>query len=266
MINKLKKGYRFVREKYDLLTLKKYTTIAGTLVFFFIMSVVPLAFWLTLLFGRLPIDVEKLFEFPVFHAIKDVLYYIREEAENATTGASVFLALTTLYSSTNLFYQMRKSGEIIYNYHKENRGLFVRLGALILMACLMVAAGVFVATFALGTFLFSKLFSPAVQTLATFALLFALSFGLVFLLNIYICPYRVKAGKFLRGTLVTVCMWTVALIGFRVYLSVGNVTKLYGALSTVIVFLLWLYIMMICFIVGAILNSEKIVKGRVKKL
>lgn len=34
--------------------------------------------------------------------------------------------------------------------------------------------------------------------------------------------------------------------------------KLYGALSAIIVFMLWLYVLMICFVVGVIFNSEKI--------
>ena len=265
-MNKLKKAYDFVRRKYALLSLKKYTTIAGTLVFFFIMSVVPLAFWLTLLFGRLPFDTRKVLDLPVFYSVKEVLSYIRKEAESATAGASVFLVLTTLYSSTNLFYQMRRSGEIIYEYTSEPRGFFVRLGALLLMACLMAIAILFVGVFAVGTYLFTRIFSRPVAWVLTIVLLFVLSFLLVFFLNIYVCPYRVNVKKFLPGTLVTVVAWTAALIGFRIYLYIGNLSKLYGALSALIVFLLWLYIMMICFIVGVIFNSEKITDGEEKKL
>ena len=56
----------------------------------------------------------------------------------------------------------------------------------------------------------------------------------------------------------TIVAWMIAVIGFSVYIKVGNVGRLYGALSTVIVFLLWLYILMIGFIMGVIVNSEKI--------
>ena len=93
----------------------------------------------------------------------------------------------------------------------------------------------------------------------------ALSFALVFLLNVYICPYKTKLRRFLPGTCVTVGAWGIALIGFAVYLKIGGLNKLYGALSALIVFLLWLYIMMICFIVGVIVNSEKIKRGKKKK-
>lgn len=45
-----------------------------------------------------------------FESVKTILLYIREEADNATTGASVILIATTLYSSTNLFTICEKAG------------------------------------------------------------------------------------------------------------------------------------------------------------
>ena len=95
-MEKLRGLYRYLREKYDLLSLKKYTTLAGTLVFFLIMSIVPLSFWLTLLIGKLPIQTEEVLALPLFDSVKDILLYVQREAANATAGASVILIFTTL--------------------------------------------------------------------------------------------------------------------------------------------------------------------------
>lgn len=238
--------------------MKKYTTIAGTLVFFLIMSIVPLTFWLSLIIGRLPIDMERILELSVFDSVQNILSYVQKEAQNATTGASVFLLITTLYSSTNLFYQMRRSGEIIYDYRRIKKGLHLRIGALVLLLIVMAAVVIFSLLFALGAYMFSRLPSQW-EMVADYTLLTALSFLLVYLLNMYVCPYKAHIKRFLPGTLITVLSWIVAVIGFSVYIKVSNMDRLYGALSTVIVFLLWLYILMICFIVGVILNSEKII-------
>ncbi len=264
-MERVKRAYRYTKEKYRLLTAKRYTTLAGTLVFFLIMSIMPLAFWLTLILGRLPIDTSKLLSLSVFSSVKKVFDFVQKEALNATTGASVVLIITTLYSATNLFYQIRRSGEIIYDFHEERMGLRLRLGALVLLIIVMAGAVAFLLVFALGSFLFSRLLSSAWERAADYALLVALAFLLVLLLNMYICPYKEKAQSFLLGTLVTVGAWTVAVVGFSLYLRIGNVSRLYGALSTVIVFLLWLYILMICFIVGVILNSEKILAKQEKQ-
>lgn len=261
-MGRLRKVYGFFKDKYELLSLKKYTTIAGTLVFFLIMSIVPLSFWLTLLIGKLPIDTERILALPVFESVKNMLTYVQKEAMNATTGVSVILLVTTLYSSTNLFYQIRRSGEIIYDFRRKKHGLKLRLGALVLLLVVMALVIAFLLLFALGSSLFSRLLSSTWERVADYVLLIALSFMLALLLNMYICPYKAKIRRFLPGSFVTVLLWIVAVIGFSVYLKISNVDRLYGALSTIIVFLLWLYILMICFIIGVILNSEKIIEEK----
>ncbi len=257
-MEKVKKAYSFVREKYRVLTRKKYTTIAGTLVFFFIMSIVPLTFWLTLLIGRLPISADKVLQLPVFSSVQNILGYVQEEAKNATASVSVVLIFSTLYSSTNLFYQMRRSGEIIYGYNRLRPGFRVRIGALALTFIIMLMFIVFFAVFALGTFVFSRFLPLFWERFADYTLLLVLAFALVWLLNMYVCPYKTPMRSFLPGTAITLAAWVVAVIGFSVYLKITNMDKLYGALTTLIVFLLWLYVLMICFIGGVILNSESV--------
>lgn len=264
-MEKLRSLYRYLRGKYALLTQRKYTTLAGTLVYFLIMSIVPLSFWLTLLVGKLPIDVDEVLSLPIFESVKDILVYARNEASNATTSASVVLVFTTLYSATNLFYQIRRSGEIIYDYRHETQGLKLRLGALILLIMVMSLAVAFLLIFAFSSFLFSRFLSRRWQLLADYVMLATVSFFLVLLLNMYACPYKANIRYFLIGTLLTVALWTIAVVGFSVYLRFSNLTRLYGALSAVIVFLLWLYILTICFIVGVIFNSERIIVAKKQK-
>lgn len=261
-MEKLRSLYKYLKEKYALLTQRKYTTLAGTLVYFLIMSIVPLSFWLTLLVGKLPIDIDEVLSLPIFESVKDMLVYVRNEASNATTSASVVLVFTTLYSATNLFYQIRRSGEIIYDYRHETQGLKLRLGALILLIMVMSLVVVFLSIFAFGSFVFSRLLSRRWQLIADYVLLAAVAFLLVLLLNMYVCPYKASMRYFLVGTLLTVALWIIAVVGFSVYLRVSNLTRLYGALSAVIVFLLWLYILTVCFIVGVIFNSERILAAK----
>lgn len=256
----------WLRKKYALLAEKKYTTIAGTLVFFLLLSIVPLTFWLTLLFGRLNVGTESVLDLPVFESVRDVLLYIREEAAQATTGASVFLVATTLYSATNLFYHMRRSGELIYSYRRKKHGLLVRLGAVLLLFAVMVIVAASAVLLAGSAFVFARLFPRWLELVADYVLLLLVAFGVVWLLNAYICPYRVKFREFLPGTAITVGAWAVALAGFAIYLKIGNMSRLYGALSAVIAFMLWLYVLMICFVSGVILNSERIYARESKTL
>jgi membrane protein len=117
---------------------------------------------------------------------------------------------------------------------------------------------IFLLLFALGAFVFSRLLSSVWERILDYVLLAVLSFLLVMLLNVYICPYKVHFKRFLWGASITLVAWALAVFGFSVYIKISNVGRLYGALSAVIIFLLWLYVLMICFIVGVIINSEKI--------
>lgn len=257
----LRRIYQFGKEKYALLVSKKYTTLAGTLVYFFIMSIVPLSFWLTIFIGKLPVDIDRILALPVFESVKDILVYVRQEALKATASISIILLITTLYSSTTFFYQMRRGGEIIYDYRRAKKGLRVRAGALVLLIICMIMLVAFLLLVALGTFLFARYLPNAWEKVADYILLAGLSFLLVLLLNVYVCPYKSNWKDFILGTLITVAAWIVAVIGFSFYIKIGNVGRLYGALSTAIVFLLWLYILMIGFIIGVIFNSEKITRA-----
>lgn len=264
-MKKLRRFYCFLRDKYRFLALKKYSTLAGTLVFFLVMSMVSLAFWLTIFIGKLPISVGRIFRLSVFSSVKNILVFVRREASNATTGVSVLLLVTSLYSATTLFYQMRRSGELIYEFQSRNTGLRLRIGAALLLFIVMFAVGFLLLLFTACTLLFARVLSPFWETIADYALLAVLSSALVLLLNTYICPYRAPLKRFLPGTVFTVLAWCVAVTGFGVYLRIGNISRLYGALSAVIVFMLWLYVLMLCFIVGVIVNSEKIVNERMKR-
>lgn len=261
-MEKLRAVVRWFKRKYALLTARRYTTLAGTLVFFLLTSLLPLAFWLSLLVARLPFNGEEILHLRLFGSVSDVLLYVQKEARAATAGASVVLVLTTLYASSNLFYQMRRSGEMIYGVREEGRFFRLRLGALVLLIIVLAAAVVLLVAFAVGHILFARLLSRTWELVADYALLGAAAFGLCLLLNMYTCPYKAKVRQFFFGTAFSVSAWFCTGVGFSLYLKISNIRRLYGALSTLILFLLWLYALTLCFVVGVILNSEKILKER----
>ena len=257
--------WAYILKKYRLLSEKKYTTIAGTLVFFLLMSLVPMLFWATLLLGKLHVETPNTFHLPGMNEVGSLLDYIRQEAQNATSGASIFLLITSLYSATNLFYQMRKSGEIIYAVPYRAQGIKTRLtavGVLFLMMALIVLT---LFAFTLISMFVSRFFGVNAESVLRYLLLATLGFLLVFFLNVYICPYRASPKCFIWGSILTVVAWALAIIGFAVYLKVSNMGRLYGALTAVIVFLLWLYVLTLCFVAGVIFNSEQVLSVRRKR-
>ena len=263
---RLQSAVRGVRAAFDYLSSKKYTTLAGTMAFFLVMSVVPFLFWLTLLFGKLHIDYEPILELEFFADFKEIILYFRDAAESATAGASVVLLATTLYSSTNLFYHMRRSGEIIYECGRRKAALLVRLSALVLIFAVMLLLLAGVSLFLLGTALLPRILPSFAAQIAVYALFGAVVFALLLLLNVYICPYRVGVSDVVWGSLLTLLLGGIASFGFSVYVRFSSIERLYGAAVFLILFLLWLYVLMTCFVVGVILNCYLLERDKKQKI
>lgn len=253
------------RGAYSVLADNKYTTIAGTLVFFLVLSLVPLLFFLTLIFGG-SISAEQLFELELFDWAKGLIGYLNEHASGASAGAGIFFLVTTFWSGTGFFYHLRRSGEIICGITMGKKGWRLRLSAVVftLLAILVIAlsGGVVVGANLLTRSLpvwFSRVIVYSVVTVFGF-------FG-AWILNAYACPYRATPADTALGSVLTAVSWLIASVVFRIYLAFSNPAKLYGALSAVIVFLLFLYWIMICFTAGMIYNFRRMKpKARREKL
>ena len=110
---------------------KRFSTIAGTLVYFLLMSIAPFILWLTLVCGN--VDIERFISHELFDSVSPFLRYLKSSAESAAGGAGIIFLLTTLYSSTNFFYHLRRSGELIYNSSRVKGGLKLRLASVVLI-------------------------------------------------------------------------------------------------------------------------------------
>ena len=254
--NPIVTAYDRCRRALETLSRNRYTTLAGTLVFFLILSIVPFFFWLTLIFGSAGIPTEAILELELFDWASDLLLFLKQNAEGATTGVSVLFLATTLWSSSGFFYHLRRSGEIIYCYTREKKGWKVRLSAFLFTFCVLlffvVAGGTVVGAVIVGRYL-----NPLISYPVIYSLVLVFGFFAAWILNAYICPYRAAPSDTVFGSLYTAIAWLVASAAFAVYLRFANTARLYGALSTVVVFLLWLYWLMICFTAGVIYNRYR---------
>ncbi len=250
----LRRAVLRARHAYGVLAAHRYSTVAGTLAFFLITSVAPFLFWLTLLFGRAGGGV--LLQTELFGGAGELFAFLKDNAEGAAGGASIFFLATTLWSSSGFFYHLRRSGEIVYGSERVQRGWRVRLSALLftfgVLLFFAVAGALLFAGVAAGRFL-----SPWVAYPVRYALVLVVGFFTAWLLNAYICPYRISPADTAVGSAITALLWLAASAAFSVYLAFTDRERLYGALAFVIVFVLWVYWMMICFVAGAVYSRYK---------
>lgn len=243
---------------------KQFSTIAGTLVYFLLMSIAPFTLWLTLVFGN--VDADKVLSHELLESVSPFLRQLKSSAESAAGGAGIILLVTTLYSSTNFFYHLRRSGEIIYGSPKRKSGLKLRLSALFMIFSVFVLGAVIAALTVTGKRLLEKLMPFYIADVISYVFLAALAYLAALVLNLFACPYRLRAEEASTGSLLTTALWLVCLIGFTVYLQFANPERLYGKIASLIIFLLWCYVMMSCFVIGVIYNGSLKRGNEYKKL
>lgn len=253
----VKRIWLWGKRVHSALVRHKYTTIAGTLAFFLVLSVFPLAFLFTLLFGKFSSVAEGLLSLELFEWASGLLTFFRDQAEAATAGVGIAFLATTLWSASSFFYHLRRSGEIVYQYQRKKHGWKVRLSALIL-TFLIILYFAAVGAVVLVVQILTRPFPDWASYCAVYFTVATFGFFTAWILNAYVCPYHCRPSETLKGSLITAVLWLLASVAFSVYLGFGNKEKLYGALTAVIVFLLWLYWMMICFTAGIIYNSRKL--------
>lgn len=260
----MRKVIKKVWTTFKYYTDRKFSTIAGTLVYFLLMSIAPFVVWLTLLLGN--IQIERFLSGALFESIKPFLNYLESSAQHAASGAGIVLIATSLYSSTNFFYHLRRSGEIIFGSSRVKGGIKLRILSAVIII-LTIFASAFLGAVAFAGKLVLQTFMPEILCdLISIIFAILLTFLTVILLNLFACPYKLKISEALFGSLLTTVLWILFVMGFAVYVRLASPGKLYGAISSIIVFLLWSYFMMCCFVIGMIKNGSDMTKRQYKKL
>ncbi len=253
----LVRAVRRGRAAWNVLAEHRFTTVAGTLVFFLIMSLMPFLFWLTLLFGGTDALLDRILAMELFGWARELILFLRENAAAAGSGAGIFLLAATLWSSSAFYFHLRRSGEIVYGVSRRAKGARARLAAIALTLATMLSVAAAGGAVLAVTFFTRRL--PAFLSLpADLAALFGLGFLAAWLLNGYACPYRGVAKRLAKGSFLTALAWLAASAAFAVYLRLSDPARLYGALALVIVFLLYLYWLMICFTAGLVYNRRAV--------
>tara|TARA_R110002050_G_scaffold177220_1_gene310290 strand:- start:381 stop:1385 length:1005 start_codon:yes stop_codon:yes gene_type:complete len=198
----------------------------------------------------------------------DVMPLLQQQASNfvnddakASWGLAVGLALA-LFGSTKVARSLILGLNIAYD-ESERRG-FVRLNLLafgltgagiisaVIVFALLAAAPVVLRQLAISTD------TERLLSWGRWPLMF-LGFTAALSVVYWVGPSRQNAKwRWVTwGALVATTLWIIASVGFSIYAShFGNYGKSYGALASVVVFMLWLYITAYVVLFGAELNAE----------
>ncbi len=251
----------FFNKVFTLFGEKRLSTVTGAWVYYFLMSVIPLAFLLATAFSVFGINVLREVVSTLPEEFREAGEAIALTAENVSKSATVLFVATAIFSVTRLLNQMSKDGDFIYGVKAvAKRGIFRRLWAVVALASLF-------ALFLLMAFLFAfqNLIVPEITVVSenkialsilAFTLAIIFCYAVIIVLYKYISPVKQRLKELFLGGLCSLAIIVLGTLGLALYLRFFNsYNAVYGSLTAIVVFLLWAYIVMLGLVTGVIINK-----------
>lgn len=244
---------------------KKSATLSGAIVYFIIIGLVPMAYLSSLTLSIIGKELGEVLSPFVYPELKEVFLYVIQTAKNLGGVGNAVVGFVALYSSANVLFHLKSSGEVIYNYSTKN-SLFKRLISLILTFVIICVLSLFFACYVALIPVISKVLNKYLYSALNIFVLLLAVFLLSILLNFYVCPYRIEVKDALFGSFYTCVLCLISSIVFFIYIKYFAIySKIYGAIAVILVFLSWLYLIVKAFIDGLVLNVYLMGKGYARK-
>ncbi|HWC16833.1 MAG TPA: YihY/virulence factor BrkB family protein [Terriglobales bacterium] len=245
---------------------------AGSLAYYFFMSLIPFLIFLASLLVFVPI--HGLFDYilsGLSHLLPaDSMAVVRKVVVDLiTTNRKGFLSfgiVGTIWSASGGFSAMIEALNVAYDV-QEGRP-FWKTRPLAVLLTIIVGALVTVLLFAMffgphwGGQLASKMNLSPLFTKAWFYFRWVLA-GICAILSVEIIYYlapNVEQRRFIRtvpGSIIAVILWMAASYGLGFYLQhFAQLSKSYGALGAIVGLLLWFYVTSAAILIGAEVNAE----------
>ena len=233
---------------------KKSATLSGAIVYFIIIGLVPIAYLSSLMLSILGKELGEVLTPFIYPELKEVFLYVIQTAKNLGGVGNLVAGFVALYSSANVLFHLKSSGEVIYNYYTKN-SIFKRLISLILTFVIICALSMFFALYVAFIPVINENLNGYASSVLNIAVLLVTAFILSVLLNFYVSPYKVEFREVMFGSMYTCAFSLISSAVFFIYIKYFAIySKIYGAIAVILVFLSWLYLIVKAFIDGIVLN------------
>lgn len=248
---------KWISDLYHLINEKKYSTLSGSMAFFIIVNGSATLFIAFVIANSLEIDLNLLFikgeNLP--EDVQNILTYIVSTSSSFSNGYSIIFLFTSLWGASNLFYQFLQTGELIFGKGLSGNGLFRRTLSLIILALFLVVLVICLLTLIVANYLVLFVNVKWLNVLWSYIAFLFVPFTLLTFINLYIPPVKIRIKGALLGALFTSLFWYIASSLFSFYLKYfSNFKIIYGALTFILVFMIWIYLLTNGLVIGFIIN------------
>ncbi|RKQ31376.1 YihY/virulence factor BrkB family protein [Oceanobacillus halophilus] len=241
--------------------------LAAQLAYFFLLSLFPLLLFLLNLIGYLPIDEKMIFEMIGYYAPQEVVTLINSNIDqllHQNNGGLLSIGIIgTLWAASNAINAIIKAFNRAYNIGENRSFIVTRLIAIVLTIAmvLVIVVSLLLPVFGrvIGEYIFSFFgldgFLNIWETIR-----WVLSSVIFFIVLLFL--YKLAPNKHIYfrdaiwGTVISTVSWQVVSFGFSFYVNTfANYSVNYGSLGTIIILMIWFYLLGIIIILGGVINS-----------
>ncbi len=253
---------------------------AGSLAYYFFLSLLPLLVFMASLLGYIPIpDLFGQIMGVMRHLVPGDSITLVEKVlsdimKGKNTGFLSFGFLGTIWSASGGFSAMIEALNVAYDVQEGRPFWKTRPLAIGLTFIVGLLVGIVLASMILGPEWGGKLFAHLglgpifISSWLYLRWFVAVGVAVLTVEVVYYLAPNVEQRRFSKtipGAVIAVLLWILASYGFGIYLQhFANFSKSYGALGAVVALLLWFYISSAAFLIGAEVNSEMIKAARQK--
>ncbi|MDQ0159803.1 membrane protein [Alkalibacillus salilacus] len=249
-------------------------TLAASLAYFFLLSLLPFLIFLLTLLGFLPINEQQVFDLVDSYLPGDTMSLVNSNInqlmQDQNGGLLSLGIIGTIWSASIGVNGLMRAFNRAYEIEEE-RSFFVARGLSILLTILLVlaiAVALALPIFGrlIGEYIFSFLGASEafLATWETFRWVVSALMMIFVLTLLYILApnVRVKIRHALPGAIVAMLGWQLVSLGFSYYVTnFAAYSATYGSLAGVIILMIWLFLSGMMILIGgevnAILNIHK---------
>lgn len=258
----------FIKDILEILSRTELKILPGNMAFFALMAIVPLIGLIGSILTKLNINTKAIIDLVSIIVPVDMAMLISDGLSSGGLSlfGTIFFIVMSLYVSSNLTSSIILASNSIYGFEQTST-MERRIKAIVMVFLMIPVLCISIIVPAFEASVYETLASAQnpISSLDTIRMIYQIlevPFGMLLLfINIKILytvapDKRVRSSETTSGAIFTTISWYIAVLVYKVYAlnAVGNYSILYGSLASIIILLLWLYILAYLFTIGMGIN------------
>lgn len=243
--------------------------LPGQLAFYIVLTLVPLMMIFAAVLPFFNLSSSSLQEVMMFHLPSNVVNFLTDVSKSGSLDSSnIVVLVTVLFFASNGPHSMIIASNLIYNI--ENKSYVHRRVKAFIMLVFLIALLIFILFVPVFGNIIIKIlcelfksehFSNTIYLmyhLAKYPISFFIIYFLVKLLYVLSPDKKIRSRNVTYGALFTSFFWIVSTAIFSFYVeNFASYNTIYGGISSLIILMLWVYLLAYIYVLGMALNVSK---------